>query len=91
MRIGGEFLGLFEFPSITNFVYDTEDSDMARKMLEVEKKKISEDFKEFGECGKKKPTYSWSWFLEVDDSPVMKWAIKEGILNSFALGYLIRL
>jgi hypothetical protein len=35
--------------------------------------------KEFGKLGQKKPDYSWSWFLEVDDSEVMAWANREGV------------
>lgn len=75
---GGDFLGLFEYPSISQLVYETDDTTVIKQRLSDEKERLSNAYKEVGEFGRKKPSFSWSWFLEVDDSEVMKRANKAG-------------
>eukprot|EP01127_Copromyxa_protea_P005652 TRINITY_DN1551_c0_g1_i3.p1 TRINITY_DN1551_c0_g1~~TRINITY_DN1551_c0_g1_i3.p1 ORF type:complete len:558 (+),score=100.24 TRINITY_DN1551_c0_g1_i3:29-1702(+) len=77
-KLGGEFLGLFDFPAITKLVFNTEDVEKAKKLLEDEKEDLIQRFGNVGEFGRKKPALSWSWFLEVDDSQVMSWAYEKG-------------
>eukprot|EP01126_Amoeba_proteus_P002254 TRINITY_DN10707_c0_g2_i1.p1 TRINITY_DN10707_c0_g2~~TRINITY_DN10707_c0_g2_i1.p1 ORF type:complete len:460 (+),score=109.55 TRINITY_DN10707_c0_g2_i1:128-1381(+) len=78
-KLGGRFLGLFQNKSLMKRIYSMEDVDQVKQIWEKEKHELQEQFSKWGTVGQIKPTYSWSWFLEVDDSEVMKWAIQQGM------------
>ena len=79
LRLGAPHLSTFSIPKLCNLAFSTEDPEEAKVLYESEKPKLQERFQEFGQVGLRKPTFSWSWFLEVDDSLVMSWAMEQGM------------
>jgi len=64
---------------VAELVYGTKDLEEAKEKYRSSKEELSEELSEIGKVGSRKPHYSWSWFLETDDSPIMQWAMKEGM------------
>lgn len=78
LKLGGDHMKIFEIPELTQLAFGTKDVDEARKAYASESPELATQYQEFGKLGTRKPDYSWSWFLEVDDSEVMKWANEQG-------------
>ncbi len=56
-----------------NKIYNTENKEEIAKMYEEQIKPELEKLYPHNELPKKKSIYSWSWFLETDDSEFSKW------------------
>jgi len=74
-------LGAERFESLSNpnlFKTFASDSQQATEIHQAQIKDLQLKYEPFGVAGQRKPSYSWSWFLEVDDSQIMQWAYNSG-------------
>lgn len=78
MKLGSEHLGVFKDKALCFAAFGTDNFDEAKAIFFKEKAKLQQDYKEVGRAGDRKPSHSWSWFLESDDSEVVKWCLIAG-------------
>ena len=78
LKLGGEHLGIFGNGEYMMKIFGTKDQGEARIKYLHEKQEMQEEWKEVGVVGHAKPFFSWSWFLETDNSQLMDWTLTQG-------------
>lgn len=77
LLLGAEHFNLFSDTNLQK-IFDNETNDI-KKFFEDRQVDLNKKYGSFGCVGKRKPNYSWSWFLEVDSSWIMNFAMKTGL------------
>ena len=79
LLLGAEHFELFKNENLRKLIQISDQSEESiREYYSREIPLLEKKYSEFGSIGQRKPSYSWSWFLEVDNSWIMKWALKKG-------------
>jgi len=63
-------------PEICKEWFGTSDEAEINKIMSKSKEELAKEFGKF--VGDTKPKFSWSWFLETDDSEISKWSFEMG-------------
>ena len=73
LKAGWKYNTLFHSESLIERVFGTKDKEEAMKRFTEEQiPALSEKYKELGKVGNAKPSYCWSWFIELDDGLISK-------------------
>ncbi len=66
------------FPELSEKL-ESEQERAAQAALENEQQRLNERWSEVGIPNRRKPTYSWTWFLETDDSEVARYSNEKAL------------
>ena len=78
LLLGGDRFSIFQNQKLRELLFPGADEQQAREEYEKQKLGVAEKYKQFGTLGARKPSYSWSWFLETDDSWIASWCMQLG-------------
>jgi hypothetical protein len=73
LKAGWKYNSLFQSENVTERVFGVEDKEEAmKKFKEGELAGLEDKYKDMGKVGLAKPSYCWSWFIELDDGVISK-------------------
>ncbi|KAH3762725.1 hypothetical protein Pelo_5429 [Pelomyxa schiedti] len=78
LQLGCKHLGVFQHPHLSQIAFGVSDCLQAQERFTSLKEQLEQEHGKIGRVGDRKPKHSWSWFLETDDSFVMKWCLEAG-------------
>ena len=78
IKLGWSWKYVLSKKEIAKAWFGTDDEKLIKESVDKERESCKKIITLVGCLGMKKPQYCWSWFLEVDDSEVGKWAFDKG-------------
>ena len=73
LKAGWKYTYLFKSENVTSRVFGIKDKEEAmKKFTEEELPALEAKYKDMGKVGLAKPSYCWSWFIELDDGLISK-------------------
>lgn len=73
LKAGWKYTSLFKSENVMSRVFGIKEKEEAmKKFTEEELPALEAKYKDMGKVGLAKPSYCWSWFIELDDGLISK-------------------